>query len=394
LIVSNWLAIGRNNAAANGTLIVNSGLVQKAGGNNIVLGSLGGTGTLVVNGGQVLNNGMLWLGENAGANGTLYLNGGLIQASQVRPNGTGLASSTAYFNGGTLQATATNADFIQSAVFIQAGGLKFDSGVFDLTLATQGLQEDGASPGGGLTKLGSGSLTLANVANSYTGLTTVSNGTLRVDGSIPGAVTVKSGAKLGGNGTVGGVVTVDSGGSIGAGASIGALTLNSTPVLNGSVIAEVDRNGGTPLADLITVSGNLVYSGTLVLTNAGAPLQAGDIFTLFNAPNYSGSFTLVSQTPLQIVTWNTGNLTVDGTITVATVAPLSPPTITNTLSGSTLTLSWPAGYLGWILQSQTNSVNTGLSTTWFDVVGSGSSTTATITVDPGNPTVFYRLRSP
>ena len=63
-------ALGRGDASANGTPIVNSGTVIKAGANNLVVGSSGATGALlIVNGGQVCGTtGMLWLGENATAN--------------------------------------------------------------------------------------------------------------------------------------------------------------------------------------------------------------------------------------------------------------------------------------------------------------------------------------
>jgi len=72
------------------------------------------------------------------------------------------------------------------------------------------------------------------------------------------------------------------------------LTLGSSPALAGTVVAEVNRNGGSPLADRIVVTDNpITDGGTMVLTNTGAPLQANDIFTLFSASNHSGSFTLV-----------------------------------------------------------------------------------------------------
>ncbi len=391
---NNWIAIGRGVTTANGTMIVNNGVVKKTGGtgNNIVVGSLAATGTLIVNGGQVLNDSQLWLGENTGANAWLFLNGGLVQASQVRPNGTTPTTSQAYFNGGILQATANSADFILSTAIIQAGGLKLDSGTFTVTLASQVLNEDFSSPGGGLVKLGSGTLVLNNV-ETYSGPTIVSNGTLRVDGSIGGVVNVKSGATLGGVGSVGGVVTVEPGGSIGAGASIGTLTLNSSPVLGGRVVAEVDRNSGSSLSDLINVATGITYGGTLVMTNTGAPLQVGDTFTLFSATGYGGGFaSVISQAPGQLVTWNTNNLTVNGSISVASVGPLSPPTLTNSVSGNNLNLSWANEYLGWILQAQTNTA--GISTNWVDVPGSGGATTATMPVNKANPPVFLRLRSP
>jgi fibronectin-binding autotransporter adhesin len=390
--VNNWFVVGRNNTAANGTLILNSGTITKTGGGNVVVGSLNATGLLEINGGQFLNNSMLWLGENASANATLRLNGGLMQATQVRPNNA-VASSLAYFNGGVLQATASSADFIQlpTTALIQSGGMILDSQGFDLTIVS-GVLEDVNSPGGGLTKLGSGKLILGG-GNSYSGTTTVSNGVLQVDGSLTGAATVKSGATLGGIGFVGGVVTVEAGGKLAAGASIGALTLGATPVLGGAVVAELDRNSGAPLADQVSVSGlPITYGGTLVLTNIGAPLQVGDAFKVFDAASYSGSFTLVSQTPGQTVTWNTASLTVDGTISVATVGSAQPPVITNSVSGNTLTLSWPTENLGFTLQSNSVSVaNTGA---WFPVAGSQSVTTMNLTTDPSKTTVFFRLVSP
>jgi len=394
LSVNNWFVVGRNNAAANGTFILNSGTVTKTGDGNVVVGSLNATGLLEINGGQFLNNSMLWLGESASANATLRLNGGLIQATQVRPNNA-VASSAAYFNGGTLQASASSADFIvTTSLIIQSGGLVLDTQGFTLT-NTSAMAEDPSFPGGGLTKLGSGTLVLT-AGNFYNGLTTVSNGNLGIDGNIPGNVAVRSGATLGGIGSINGVVTVDAGGRIGGGSGgIGTLVLNSAPVLNGSVVAEVDRNGGASLADVLAVSVPMTYGGTLVLANTGAPLQPGDTFTVFNAPGYASTFgSVVSQSPGQLVTWNTGNLAVNGTVSVATVAALAPPTMTNSVSGNTITLTWPSSYQGWILQLQTNSINTGLSNNWVDVPDSAASTSATVPINPANPTVFIRLRSP
>src|SRR5439155_6829736 len=141
-----------NNTAANGSLTINSGTVQKTGANNVVVGSLTATGTLTVNGGQLLNNGNLWLGERTGANAYLYLNGGLVEATQVRGNNNnGLpTTSIAYFNGGTLRATAASANFIDGGTtcYVQSGGFVLDDGGYVLTLALPlYLQEDVSSPG-------------------------------------------------------------------------------------------------------------------------------------------------------------------------------------------------------------------------------------------------------
>ncbi len=68
----------------------------------------------------------------------------------------------------------------------------------------------------GLTKSGTGMLTLSGT-NTYGGTTTVSNGTLRIDGDSSGALgalTVVSGAFLGGNGSYGGSITLNDGAAL------------------------------------------------------------------------------------------------------------------------------------------------------------------------------------
>lgn len=264
------------------------------------------------------------------------------------------------------------------------------SGTNSASGSYSGMIENGSSTVA-IVKVGGLTQTLGG-ANTYTGGTTVSNGTLLINGSIAGGVTVRTGGTLGGTGTVPGVVTVDAGGTLAAGAGIGTITLGSSPVLNGSVRAEVDRNGGSPLADVVSVTGNpIAYNGTLVITNAGLPLQAGDTFTLFSASSYSGGFSITSRTPGQVVTWNTANLTVNGTISVASAAPAP---ITAVKNGGSLDLTWPADALGAQLQVQTNSISVGISTNWFGVAGSTNANAISLPIDSANPAVFLRLVYP
>jgi hypothetical protein len=70
----------------------------------------------------------------------------------------------------------------------------------------------------------------------------------------------------------------------------------------------------------------------------------------------------------------------------------TPTNIVTSVSGNQLTLTWPADHTGWTLQVQTNSINTGLSDNWHDVPGSTAINQVIITIDPANPTVFYRLK--
>jgi hypothetical protein len=80
---------------------------------------------------------------------------------------------------------------------------------------------------------------------------------------------------------------------------------------------------------------------------------------------------------------------------VTITSPAGSPIITNSLSGGYLTLSWSSDYLGWNLESQTNTLSTGLSNNW--VVVANSSTTNKVVLPVTTSTtgaVFFRLISP
>ena len=86
----------------------------------------------------------------------------------------------------------------------------------------------------------------------------------------------------------------------------------------------------------------------------------------------------------------------NGVLTAVVVTgPSGPGTITNSVSGGVLTLQWPAGQ-SWRLVSQTNSLSVGLitnSSAWNTVPG-GIDGSNSLTINPANPTVFYKLIYP
>ncbi len=69
-------------------------------------------------------------------------------------------------------------------------------------------------------------------------------------------------------------------------------------------------------------------------------------------------------------------------------------TLTNSVSGGNLALSWPADHQGWRLQVQTNSLANGLGSTWYTWPNSTNLTSVSIPVDPNSPTVFFRMVYP
>jgi autotransporter-associated beta strand protein len=389
LAVSNEVLAVGNSTTGNGTLIVNSGTVRHGGGpfgsfggaNNLVVGAQGGTGVLTVNGGQVFNSQALVLGQNATGSGTLYLNGGLVQTLDVAPNATP-ATSIAYLNGGTLQAVTNTGDFLQVTSMVMSNGLVLDDNGWSVTLSSQPLQS-GDAFNGGLIKQGSGAVYLDN-ANTYTGTTLVTNGLLAGVGSVTGPVVVAPAGNLGAG---------DAGGT-------GNFTVNNSLTLQGNAAMRINKTGGFPAQDLVVVSGNISYGGILTVTNITSDanvLTTSDTFPLFSVTgSKSGNFAGIAGSPGTGLAYSFNPAS--GVLSIITQTYANNPTnITARVSGSTLTLTWPADHIGWILQAQTNGLSAGLTVpagAWFDVAGSSSNNTNNIPINAANPTVFYRLRHP
>jgi len=210
--------------------------------------------------------------------------------------------------------------------------------------------------------------------------------------TVAGTTTVNAGATLSGTGILNGATAVN--GTVAPGPTIGTLTLGSNPSLNGTTVMEINRTA-SPNADLLTISGDpLTYSGTLTVNNLGPALAAGDTFQLFNASGYSGTFGTVTLPTLGAnLAWN-NTLASNGAISVISTLPTGAPSISASLGGINLTLSWDSTtFPGYSVQVQTNIASAGLGASWNDT-GSGTVSPYATTIDPANPAVFYRLAHP
>jgi autotransporter-associated beta strand protein len=230
----------------------------------------------------------------------------------------------------------------------------------------------GGANSGGVTKNGTGTLTLT-AANTYTGNTMVSNGTLALasSGQVTGTTnvtiaagatldvsaiapwTLGSGQTLSGSGAVNGSVIAS--GTVAPGISTnGVLRFTNDLTLSGVTVMKINRNNGIA-SDNITVYGSLTNGGVLtVVTNGAAPLQVNDTFQLFTFTGTpAGAFT-ATNLPAGYG-WDTSQLSVNGTIKVTSGGSRTHPRFTSvTVSGGSVVLSGTNATGSYVLYSSTN----------------------------------------
>ena len=200
----NGWAVG--NASA-GTLNVSGGVLNVANNNVFFVGfnSSAGAGVLDISGSGLVSlgtpNATAYLFGHGGSSGTVNLMSGgtLSSARNIITNG---GTSVFNFNGGVLQAAAGSATFMSglTAANVQAGGAYINPQGYSIAIPQNLLT--GASPDGGLTDVGSGTLTLSGT-NTYNGGTTVNAGLLEASTTaalpsynVAGKVHVASGGTL------------------------------------------------------------------------------------------------------------------------------------------------------------------------------------------------------
>jgi hypothetical protein len=220
---------------------------------------------------------------------------------------------------------------------------------------------------------------------------------LDVSGRSDGNISLLNGQVLSGNGTVRGSADTFGGGAIAPGdglsGNVGTLTVTNALSLGNITWMKLNR-AADQTSDLLVSPNPINFGGTLVVTNVGPTLRVGDTFTLFNAPSFNGAPALVLP---GLYTWNTDNLTVNGTITVTGVfQPVISSADFSTLASGSITLNVTNGIPNSTFEvlSSTNvslSVSnwTPLTTSTLDGFGDFS---GSITVDPTLPRQFFLLQ--
>ena len=246
-----------------------------------------------------------------------------------------------------------------------------------------------------LTLTGGGVLTLRS-NNTFSGETIIANGTLALTGvgAIPNTVTINqsAGTTLDVSGRPGGSMTLGATQKL---KGTGAFNVLGSLVNNGTIELKINKSGATLSNDSIQGLTQITYGGTLNLIASGDVLTTGDSFKLFTATTYAGAFAAITPSvPSTGLSWDTSTLTTDGTLRIKSGPNETPTDIVATVSGNVLTLAWPEDHIGFRLQAQTNSINIGLSTNWFDVAGSSSTNRIDANLNTSHGTVFYRLVYP
>lgn len=280
---------------------------------------------------------------------TFWYNGGTVtvQHFNYRGNNTGSTSSH-YFNGSTIRARLSIADFMQAKTgplvnfYVSTNGLILDDLGFNLSII-QPLKHDpalGAALDGGLTKNGSGTLTLS-ATNTFNGSLNINVGTLILNNA----------------GSYNNVIVGDNATSQINIAQAGTSLTNSTLTLGttGGGTQSLKFNFGTlgnPTVPVVQVNGVVTNNGPVVITLIAPFLTPGTVplikYGSMDAANFASTWTIAA---FPYVDLTLTNDTVNKLISVIVVPGVTPKWKGNlSTAWDTTTLNWtsngiPANYV-------------------------------------------------
>ncbi len=287
------IAIGTQ-LTASGVVSGNFGLTKVDTGTLVLSGTNTYTGTTAVNAGTLVAQSASALGTNANpttvaSGATLALSGNFTTTETATLAGTGVGGAGALQGISGTNTISGNLNLVaDTSIGVSSGAALTASGVV-------------SGAGFGLTKVGTGTLTLAG-ANTYTGATTVSAGTLVAAASSPvsgnGALgNASSAVQLGDANSGGSAISLLAGGTGGVSLArdISVNNLGGTVTLGGSNTAGVNTfSGDIALGKNVTLTaatgGTVEFTGDLGGTGGITTAGAGNI-SLSGSNTFTGTST-------------------------------------------------------------------------------------------------------
>ncbi|MCQ4161575.1 autotransporter domain-containing protein, partial [Roseomonas sp. GC11] len=284
-------------AAANGSRLLQS--LNGVSGSSLDLGAH----TLTVSGGGTYGGAVSGPGGLTVTGGTLTLSGAnsytgvtRVEGGTLALSGTGTIATSAGLNlatsgAGFSIAGASSARTVQTLDGVAGSSIAL--GAQQLRILQGGIYSGTIAGTGGLEVAG-GSLTL-NGVNSFTGLTTVSAGTLvlgdagHASARIGGSAGIVTGARLTGTGTVAGSLTNSGLVVPGIGGAVGTLTVGGNYVQSATGTLQLALTPGG--ASALAITGGAVLDGALAILPAAGTYAADSLYTLLTATGgVTGSF--------------------------------------------------------------------------------------------------------
>ncbi|GGA15258.1 autotransporter outer membrane beta-barrel domain-containing protein [Dyella caseinilytica] len=287
IINNTQLTINRSDTATLPGTISGAGTLVQAGAGTTIL-----TGDNTYTGNTLVNAGGLQLG-NGGTSGSIASNVSLAADTTLAVDRSdssllpGIVSGAGSFEQiGTGTTVLAGDNTYTGGTTISSGSLRLgnggtsgsvvgdivNNGTLEFNRADDFSVANAISGSGGLTQLGSGTLSLEG-DQTYTGTTLVQNGTLSIGGSIQSDTTVASGATLSGIGTIHGNVVnagiLSPGSAVAGNTGYGTLTIHGDYVGNNGVLALNTFLGddNSPSSKLVIDGGNASGQTNVIVHN-------------------------------------------------------------------------------------------------------------------------------
>ncbi len=428
---SGTLVLTNANTYSGGTTVSNGTLALDYNPNDGPTGTLAGGSTITINASGTLRLDVEdVLGYYGGIPSALSINGGLVTSANVanttpvQNGGTSFRVTlpTLTFTGGTLSSGTNNHGDTYGGSYL-VGGTNYtlaSSSTAVINAYTVSIQNNttfnvasGTTPSG--VDLDVSSI-LQNWVSGPQGLTKARFGVMKLDGvnTYSGPTTINAGRlALAGSGSIASTpsITLAGGATFDVSGLSSPFVLGSSQTLSNSTATAVFVGNGSTAAGTLSLN----YTNglpALTVSNGTLTLASGTIFKINNLGSQLavGSYKLISKSGGGAVggavTTNTVAVGGGGVAAPATLAmangelnlvvgnPVNttPTNITVTASSNTLNLSWPQDHTGWTLQS--NAISLANPSNWFAVPGSTTTNKLSITINPSQTNVFYRMKYP